>query len=97
MLKEQADGVSMKENQKVGQVWRGLARLAPWWAALFGLVGTGTCPCCGQPGCPNGAAGAGLCAVLAAWFLMRLPWVDRKSHAGESPHAKTEKEEAAPL
>jgi hypothetical protein len=46
------------------------------WAAYFGLfISTSNCPCCGQPVCPAGAAGAGivagLLAVVAKIFMRR--------------------------
>jgi len=42
-------------------------RLLLPWAAYFGLfVSTSTCPCCGQPACPAGAAGMGIVAGLLA-------------------------------
>jgi putative component of membrane protein insertase Oxa1/YidC/SpoIIIJ protein YidD len=37
------------------------------WAAFFGLfTSTSTCPCCGQPACPAGAAGMGIVAGFLA-------------------------------
>ncbi|MBS3735494.1 MAG: hypothetical protein GVY16_05410 [Planctomycetes bacterium] len=85
----------MKGLGILGKLWRILARFGLWWAGLFGLIGTGNCPCCGQPGCPGGVAGAGLFATLAAFFMTLFPWADKKSQAAKSAEA-AEKEETKP-
>jgi hypothetical protein len=82
-------------RSRLGKLWRILVRLGLWLAGLFGLIGTGNCPCCGQPGCPGGAAGAGLFAALAAGLLAMFPWADKKSQAAKSAEA-AEKEDTKP-
>ncbi len=72
----------------MGKLWRVLVRFGLWWAALFGLIGMGNCPCCGRPGCPGGAAGAGLLAALAAGLVALFQRRAGKSHAPESPEAE---------
>lgn len=54
---------------------KGLVRFVGWWFGFFALLGPlSTCPVCGQPGCPGGAASAGLLGgVLAA-----LLWLPRR-------------------
>jgi hypothetical protein len=64
---------------------------------LFGLIGTGNCPCCGQPGCPGGAAGAGLFAAIAAGLLAVFPWAGKRSRTVESSDGEAEKEKTKPL
>ncbi len=75
----------MKGSRRLGKLWRILVRFGLWWAGLFGLIGTGNCPCCGQAGCPGGLVGAGLFAALAAFVMALFPRADKKSQAVESP------------
>ncbi|MBN1962385.1 MAG: hypothetical protein JW841_15740 [Deltaproteobacteria bacterium] len=43
------------------------------WAALFGfIVGVYTCPCCGQPACPNVVLGTGLVAGIVAFVRRHI-------------------------
>jgi hypothetical protein len=79
----------------LGKLWRILVRFGLWWAGLFGLVGTGTCPCCGQAGCPGGAAGTGLLSALGAGLLTRLSRTDRKS-SGDTSTEAVEKTDTTP-
>lgn len=57
-----------------------LIRFVGTWLGFTGLYGLtgGTCPCCGQPTCPVGLAGAGfvggiLAMILHLWRLARQP------------------------
>jgi hypothetical protein len=72
----------------LGKLWRILFRFGLWWAGLFGLIGTGSCPCCGQPGCPGGVAGTSLFAALAAGVLALFPWAKKKRSAGTGPKSE---------
>lgn len=72
----------MKEGDALSKLWRILARFGLWWAGLFGLIGTGNCPCCGQPGCPGAVAGGGLLAGVVAGLLAVFPWAKKKRSAG---------------
>lgn len=53
-------------------------RFAGWWAGIasFYAASGGSCPCCGAPGCPVGAAGAGffglLCAAVIRHFQSKI-------------------------
>ena len=75
----------------MGRLLRILVRFGLWWAGLFGLVGTGNCPICGQPGCPGGAVGTGLLAALAAGFLTLMSWAGRRRQAVKSSYTEEEK------
>jgi len=48
--------------------WFGrLARFGGWWFGMTGFMATfSVCPCCGQQGCPAGAAGIGLFGAILA-------------------------------
>jgi hypothetical protein len=81
---------------ELGKLWRILVRFGLWWAGLFGLIGTGNCPCCGQPGCPGGAAGAGLFAAIAAGLLAVFPWAGKRSRTVESSDGEADKEKTKP-
>jgi hypothetical protein len=55
---------------------RPILRFLAWWGGLFSLiVGTTNCPCCGQPGCPNGLLGAGIFATLFAALAAMFRWL----------------------
>jgi hypothetical protein len=84
----------MNGSGRLGKPWRILVRFGLWWAGLFGLIGTGNCPCCGQPGCPGGAVSTGLLAALAAGLLALFPRAGKKSRAAESPQGDADAEQA---
>ena len=50
--------------------WARLLRFLGFWLGLSGLYAAfSVCPICGQPGCPVGAAGAGLLGGVGAFLL----------------------------
>ena len=59
----------------VQRIYSAGGRFLLYWAGTFGFfVTSANCPCCGQPGCPAGAAGMGVLAGViagAASFLRR--------------------------
>ncbi len=60
-------------NDVMKKLWRILVRFCLWWLGLFGWIGLGPCPCCGQPACPHGLAGSGLLAALATLVMFLFP------------------------
>jgi hypothetical protein len=78
----------VKGSSRLGKLWRVLARFGLWWAGLFGLIGTGNCPFCGQPGCPGGAAGTGLLAAIAAGLVALFPRAKRRRSAATGPKSE---------
>jgi hypothetical protein len=63
----------------LGKLWRVLVRFGLWWAGLFGWIGMGNCPCCGQPACPHSLAGSGLMAAMAAGVMFLFSGKRRKA------------------
>lgn len=88
--------VKMSElRQHAEKVYVAAARFLLYWAGAFSFFATTTnCPCCGQPGCPAGAAGIGVLAGIvagAASFFRRA--LRRK---GQTYLADVPKEDSSP-
>lgn len=71
-------------------------RLLLFWCAYFGFfASTSTCPCCGQPACPAGAAGigilTGLLAAVTGFFRRRRIFRPEIDIIPESFHHKQRK------
>jgi len=65
-----------------------VGRFLAWWFSFFALLGPlSACPVCGQPGCPGGAASAGILGGLLAMLTFipgRLRRLFRKSQEGDA-------------
>ncbi len=59
-----------------GRLGRAL-RFLGWWFGFSALLGpfSSTCPFCGQPGCPGGAASAGFLGGMLAVLLFIPRWI----------------------
>lgn len=73
------DQASHRKNRLFG----GILRFAGWWLGFAGVYAmAGSCPCCGQVGCPVGASGAGIVGGLMALGIQNgaafRQWVSRK-------------------
>lgn len=82
-------------RQLAEKVYVAAARFLLYWAGAFGFFATTTnCPCCGQPGCPAGAAGlgvlAGIVAGAASFFRRAL------RRQGQRPPAEAPEEKSGP-
>lgn len=73
----------------------GLMKFTGWWVGMAGLLAMfSTCPCCGRPGCPAGAAGLGVmgAALMMLWkpiraLRSRLPGGPRRSEPSSDDSA----------
>jgi len=69
---------------------------AVWGSAYAWMLGTSTCPCCGQPGCPVTPIGAGILATLGTAAGALLARCRRRGGRQDAPAAAASSGAAAP-
>ena len=69
---EPAAPATVVPRGRAAQVLAGLLRFFGLWAGISGayaVMGGGTCPCCGNPGCPVGVGIAGIFGAFGSLLI----------------------------
>jgi len=64
---------SVRPHGRLAALLVSILRFLGLWAGISGayLTAGGTCPCCGQPGCPVGIGAAAILGALGSFLVLK--------------------------